>query len=262
MEYIQQTGRIFDIQRFSIHDGPGIRTIIFLKGCPLRCQWCCNPESQNREIETMTINGKPKQIGKDVTVKQVIEEVLKDRLYYRRSGGGMTLSGGESLLQPEFASALLCSAKKLGIHTAMESTAFGEFSMIAEKILPYLDLFLMDIKHMDDEKHRQFTGQSNRRILENARKLAESGCNLIIRVPIIPSFNDTPKEIAAISRFVASLSSVKQLHLLPYHRLGQGKYTQLGRKYFLTEVLPPTEEKIFTLSTVAQTTGLKIQIGG
>lgn len=261
-EYLKTTGRIFDIQKFSIHDGPGIRTIVFLKGCALRCRWCCNPESQSHEIQTMLYNGKEKVMGRDVTVEEVMEEVMKDIAHYRRSGGGLTLSGGESLLQPQFASDLLYAAKCNGIHTALESTGFAEFSVIEEKILPFLDLYLMDIKHMDSAKHKLFTGQPNERILANARKIAESGQNLIIRVPVIPTFNDTPEEILEIAQFARSLKGVKQLHLLPYHRLGQDKYAGLGRKYLLEGIEPPSTEHMKKLVEVAKTTGLHVQIGG
>ena len=158
------TGRIFDIQRYSIHDGVGIRTIVFLKGCALRCKWCCNPESQEYEIQTMMVNGKPKTIGRDVTVREVMETVRRDMPYYGRSGGGLTLSGGESLLQPEFAAALLEAAKRIGISTAMESMGYAEYRVI-EKILPYLDTYLMDIKHMNAAKHREYTGKENTKML-------------------------------------------------------------------------------------------------
>ena len=144
MDYMKTRGRIFDIQRFSIHDGTGIRTIVFLKGCVLRCRWCCNPESQEYEIQTMMVQGKPKTIGEDITVGKVMEVVEKDRPYYRRSGGGLTLSGGESLCQPEFARDLLRAAKERGINTAMESMGCAPFEVI-ESILPYLDQYMMDI---------------------------------------------------------------------------------------------------------------------
>ena len=218
-KYLDTKGRIFDIQRFSIHDGKGIRTIVFLKGCVLRCKWCCNPESQEYRIQTMTVQGKPKVIGQDVTVREVLETVEKDRTYYRRSGGGLTLSGGESLCQPDFCEALLHGAKDLGLTTAMESMACAEYSVI-ERILPYLDTYLMDIKHTDPQKHREFTGKSNELMLENAKKVAASGMTeLIIRVPVIPTFNATVGEISSIAEFAAKLPGVKRLHLLPYHRL-------------------------------------------
>ena len=157
-EYLKTKGRIFDIQRYSIHDGNGIRTIVFLKGCVLRCRWCCNPESQHYEIETMMVQGEPKVIGEDTTVAEVMKTVEKDRTYYRRTGGGLTLSGGESLCQPKFARDLLRAAKESGITTAMESMGCAPYSTI-EEILPYLDQYLLDIKHMNPEKHKEFTGR-------------------------------------------------------------------------------------------------------
>lgn len=261
-EYLKQTGRIFDIQRFSIHDGPGIRTIVFLKGCALRCKWCCNPESQSYEIQTMIQNGNEKIIGRDVTVEEVMDEVRKDMPHYRRSQGGLTLSGGESLLQPQFASCLLQAAKDLGLNTALESTGFASYETIRDMILPWLDLYLMDIKHVDRSKHKLFTGQSNELILENAKKIAGSGQKLIIRVPVIPTFNDTPSEILEIAQFARSLKGVKQMHLLPYHRLGQDKYDGLGREYTLEHIEPPSNEHMEMLAGVARTTGLHVQVGG
>lgn len=260
--YLKTTGRIFDIQKYSIHDGPGIRTIVFLKGCAFRCRWCCNPESQSYDIQTMITAGKEKIIGRDVTVEEVIDEVMKDSAHYWRSGGGMTLSGGEALIQPQFASDLLFAAKQNGIHTAIESTAYAEFAMIEEKILPHLDLFLMDIKHMNAAKHKLFIGQSNEKVLANAKKIAKTGQHLIIRVPVVPTFNDTPEEILAIAQFARSLRGVEELHLLPYHRLGQDKYEGIGRTYLLEDILPPSNEKMEGLKQMAETTGLRVQIGG
>lgn len=262
-DYLQVKGRIFDIQKYSIHDGPGIRTIVFLKGCPLRCKWCCNPESQSGKVQTMMVAGEAKIMGRDVTVEEVMEEVMKDSVHFRRSGGGLTLSGGECLLQPEFASALLQAAKARGITTAIETTSFADFGMIEDKILPFTDTYMMDIKHINSAKHQLFTGQPNERILENAKKIAKvKGENLIIRTPVIPTFNDTPEEILAISQFARSLSGVKRHHLLPYHRLGSDKYEGLGRDYLMSHIEPPTQEKMEELLEVAKTTGLHVQIGG
>lgn len=263
MDILDTKGRIFDIQKFSVHDGPGIRTIVFFKGCVLRCQWCCNPESQEYEIQKMTIAGKEKIVGRDVTAREVMEEVLQDLAYYRRSGGGLTLSGGECLLQPDFARALLQSAKESHISTAIESMAYVKYEVI-ESILPYLDIYLMDIKHVNPEKHRRFTGKSNELILENARKVAQSGqTNLVIRVPTIPGFNDTPEEITAIAKFAASLPGVEKIHLLPYHRLGQDKYVGLNRPYALDGVLPPQKAHMEALAdAVRSATDLNCQIGG
>ena len=254
-------GRIFNIQRFSIHDGPGIRTIVFFKGCRMRCAWCCNPESQNKEIETIIEKDTEKIVGKDVTVWDIMPELLADKPYYRRSGGGVTLSGGEVLCQADFASELLKACKAEGLHTAIESASSLSFSEI-EKLLPYLDLYLMDIKHMDSNKHKEYTGVGNELILENAKKIAKSGVELIIRTPVIPTFNDSPQEIKAISSFAASLPGVREHHLLPYHRLGSDKYQGLGRNYALKEIEPPSKEKMEYLLSVAETSGLKCKIGG
>ncbi len=261
MNYYDTKGRIFNIQRFSIHDGPGIRTIVFFKGCFMRCAWCCNPESQTYEIQTMTENGKQKIVGKDVTVKELMPELLSDEPFYRRSGGGITLSGGEILGQPDFARDLLHACQDSGLHTAVESTANAPYESI-ESILPYLDLFLMDIKHVDSAKHREYTTAPNERILENAKRLANSGVELVIRTPVIPGFNDTAEEIRAISKFAATLKGVKEHHLLPYHRLGQDKYAGLSRSYSLDGIEPPTQERMEYLLSVAEESGLKCQIGG
>ena len=254
-------GRIFDIQKFSVHDGPGIRTIVFLKGCAFRCKWCCNPESQEFDIQEMNINGEIKVQGRDVSAGEVIDEVLKDRVYFRRSNGGITLSGGECTLQPEFSEALLRCAKENGINTAVESTGFAKFENI-EKLLPYLDLYLMDIKHTNSEKHEKFTGKPNALVLENARKIAEKANKLIIRVPVIPTFNDRKDEIRDIAEFASSLQGVKELHLLPYHRLGADKYMWLGREYSMKDVLPPDDSYMEELKQVVTSFGLKCQIGG
>ena len=260
-EILNVTGRIFDIQRFSVHDGPGVRTIVFLKGCPLRCRWCCNPESQSREIEQMTLAGTTKTVGKDVTVREVLETIKKDRVYYRRSGGGLTLSGGEALAQPEFAAALLRAAKAEGISTAIESTAFAPFGTI-EKILPFLDYYLMDIKHIDSVKHKEYTGVPNELILENAARIAKSGVNLTIRTPVIPSFNDDEEDIAAIARFASRLPGVTEMHILPYHRIGTDKYKGLGREYTLSHIEPPENEKMEKLKKIVESYGLVSKIGG
>lgn len=263
MSYWDTKGRIFDIQRYSIHDGTGIRTICFLKGCVLRCKWCCNPESQEYRIEQMKVQGKVKIIGRDVSVREVMETVEKDRPYYRRSGGGLTLSGGESLCQPEFARDLLRAACESGINTAMESMGCAPYQVI-EEILPYLDHYLMDIKHMNPQKHERFTGKSNELMLQNAKKIAESGqTRLSIRVPVIPTFNDSVEEIKAIAVFADSLPGVEEIYLLPYHRLGQDKYEGLGRVYELPDILPPDTEHMQMLKRqVEASTGLRCQIGG
>lgn len=255
-------GRIFDIQRFSLHDGPGIRTIVFLKGCPLRCRWCCNPEGQDWEAHRMRLPGKPERLmGCDVTAGEVMETVRRDIPYYARSGGGLTLSGGEVLNQPDFARALLMLAHECGLNTCIETTGYAPREVVAS-VLPHVDTVLLDLKHANSEKHLAFTGRPNDLILENARYMATHAKALIIRVPVIPSFNDTDEEIRAIAALAASLPGVTQLHLLPYHRLGQDKYRALGREYTMRAFTPPTEEKMRHLLAIAEESGLLCRIGG
>ncbi len=256
------TGRIFDIQRFSIHDGPGIRTIVFLKGCPLRCRWCCNPEGQAYEPVMLSMKDRPTRLaGTDVTACEVMKTVLKDMPYYRRSGGGLTLSGGECLLQPEFARALLMLSHAAGINTCIETAGYVSESALLS-VLPHVDTVLLDIKHMDSKKHEAFTGKPNERILSNARLVAEEAKSYVIRIPVIPGFNDTPEEIRAIARFARCLPNAKALHLLPYHRLGQDKYVSLGIPYTMDGVLPLSRERMTYLLSVAEESGLHCQIGG
>lgn len=262
-DYLQVKGRIFDIQRYSIHDGNGIRTIVFLKGCSMRCRWCSNPESQEYKIQTMMVQGKPRTVGQDVSVREVMETVQKDRAYYRRTGGGLTLSGGEMLNQPEFAAGLLRAAKESGITTAVETTSRAKWETIAG-MLPYIDQYLMDIKHMDAKKHQEYTGESNVLMLENAVKIAGSGLTeLSIRVPVIPGFNDTAAEIREIGLFAGKLPQVKRLHLLPYHRYGQDKYEGLGREYLMGDVPAPGDEHMRRLlEVVREVAGVECQLGG
>lgn len=254
-------GRIFDIQRFSTHDGPGVRTIVFIKGCPLRCRWCCNPESQSYEVQQMNRNGKMKTVGYDVSVGEVMEEVLRDMPYYRRSNGGLTLSGGECLWQPDFSVALLKSAHQSGINTAIETTGFADWDVV-ERVIPYVDTVLMDIKHINSAKHKEFTTRPNELILKNAPLIAEKAKKLIIRVPVIPGFNDTAEEIGEIARFAISLPDVNEIHLLPYHRMGKDKYDGLSRPYLMGDVPSPTREKMAELLAVCKSYGLTAHLGG
>ena len=255
-------GRIFNIQRFSIHDGPGVRTIIFLKGCPLRCRWCCNHESQEWKTETIVTAGVAKTVGQEVTVGEIMEEIQRDRVYYNRSGGGgITLSGGECLWQPRFSLALLQAAKELGISTAIETTGYADMEVI-RSMLPYIDTVLMDIKHTDGAKHKAYTTKDNALILENARHIAKEARELIVRTPVIPTFNDTPEEIRSIAEFAVSLGTVKQMHLLPYHRIGSDKYAGLGREYTMAHIKVPEKAHMQMLLDVVNQTGLQGQIGG
>lgn len=255
-------GRIFNIQKFSVHDGPGVRTIIFFKGCRLRCKWCCNPESQEYKIQNMIVGGKETVVGKDVTVGEIMRDVLKDKPYFNRSGGGITLSGGEMLCQPDFAEAILKYAKNSGITTAVESTAFAPTEDV-ERLLPYIDYFLMDIKHMNSQKHKEFTTRDNELILKNSKVIAAyPNTKLTVRVPVIPAFNDTVEEISEIAKYAESLNGVEELHLLPYHRMGRDKYEGLNREYFMGDAYPPTDEKMQELKRAASMYNIKVQIGG
>lgn len=259
---LMQTGRIFNIQRFSVHDGPGVRTIIFLKGCVLRCRWCCNPESQSYKTELMTeADGKQKLLGRDVTVEQMLSEVKKDMVYYRRSGGGVTLSGGECLCQSNFAYALLKTFCENSINTAIETTLCADFDVI-QRLAPYVDTFLVDIKHTDCRKHEQFTTRSNELMLENAKRLAPIAKRMIVRVPVIPSFNATEEEIASIARFAKGLSGIEEMHLLPYHSFGSDKYKGLGREYTMAHITTPSDDEMERLRAAAEREGMRCQIGG
>lgn len=261
MDYLKARGRIFDIQRYSIHDGPGIRTIVFLKGCPLRCRWCCNPEGQRYDADKMRVGNDIKTYGEDISVEELLPRLICDEFYFRRSGGGITLSGGECLAQPDFAPHILHACNDLGYNTAIETTGYSSWENI-KKYLPYTNYVLMDIKHINPQKHKEFTGVNNDIILENALNFAKSGVDLTIRVPVIPGFNNTPEEIEAIACFAAKLPNVKNLHLLPYHRLGEGKYEGLGREYSMHGIEPMDKEFVNTLLKTAQKSGLNCRIGG
>ncbi|MBQ9229027.1 MAG: glycyl-radical enzyme activating protein [Eubacterium sp.] len=274
-------GTVFNIQHCSVHDGPGIRTTVFLKGCPLRCRWCANPESQKAEPELgwtagdciacggclymlkdygiktdgdsifWHVTAVPEAarvkracpsaalhvIGKEMTVDKVLAEVEKDIPFYTSSGGGITVSGGEPLMQPEFTLALLTEAKKRGIHTAIETSSFGNTEYLLA-IAGQLDYFLTDIKSMDDALHTENTGVSNALILKNiqAVRTAYPDLTLRVRTPVIPDFNDNAAAIAAIRDFVKSLGANTEYELLKYHRLGEPKYRSLHRKYPMGEV--------------------------
>ena len=210
----------------------------------------------------MTVAGSTKTVGEDTTVGKVIEEILKDRVYYSRSGsGGVTLSGGECLAQPEFALALLKACHAYGISTAIETAGYIKPEII-KSVLPYVDTVLMDIKHINGEKHREFTTRDNAIILENAKMIAKEAKRLIIRTPVIPTFNDSEDEIRAIAQFARSLGTVKEMHLLPYHRIGSDKYAGLGRNYTMSHIKVPEKDTMQKLLQIVNETGLEGQIGG
>lgn len=296
------TGRVYDVQGFSVHDGPGIRTTVFLKGCPLRCLWCHSPESQafGRELSWMEMRClgvdecglcidaclkgaiapgpqvclagrdaglRPARVdrsscddcglceapcvakalymcGTDQTVGEVMQRVLKDAAFYAKSGGGVTISGGEPLCQCEFTQELLQECKRAGLHTAVDTTGYVRWETI-ENVLPFTDLFLYDLKHMDSETHESVTGVPNERILENATRIAARNGKLQVRIPLIPGINDSVENIEATGRFCLELGeAVTVVQLLPYHRMGSAKYARLQRCDPMPPTEPPASEEI------------------
>jgi len=312
-------GRIFNIQRFSVHDGPGIRTTVFLKGCPLRCAWCHNPESIRGEVELTRIESRcihcgqcveacptgrlaaldagaadeapecalcgtcaevcPAEarqvVGRSVTVDELLAEILRDRLFFDDSGGGVTFSGGEPLSQPDFLAAALEACTSEGVRTAVDTSGFCRQEDLL-RIAPWTDLFLFDLKQMDDGRHRELTGVSNRRILENLAALAdavaatgpastrapENGAHRIrIRVPVIPGKNDDRANLEAVARFAASLPGVRRVDLLPYHTHGLGKLERLGAAGPAEAIAPVDPAHLDLLAAVVRDAGLEPRIG-
>lgn len=231
---MELTGRIFNIQKFSINDGPGIRTTVFFKGCPLHCRWCSNPESQNRYAAIADRMEDETYCGRDCTVEEVMAEVRKDKAFYDESGGGMTLSGGEALQQLAFACALCDAAHLEGISAAAETTGYAAPEQFAE-FLRHIDILLYDFKHFDPEAHLAGTGVRNEVILQNLRAAAASGKPLAARIPVIPGFN-TGLGIAASMADTLVSCGVKEVHLLPFHQFGEKKYAVLGVPYEMAGV--------------------------
>ena len=297
-------GLVFNIQRYSIHDGPGIRTTVFLKGCPLRCKWCSNPESLNHYPEIMVrearcngcgkcvevcvpgaialnntnvlvdrskcdscmkcaevcLTGAIEVTGQYMNVDEVVDECSKDELFYRNSGGGMTLSGGEPLYQPEFALELLKACKEKGLSTAIDTSGYVDWRAL-EKVLHYTDLVLYDIKHIDSEMHHSGTGINNDLILKNLRRVVDTGRTRVwIRIPIIPNFNDSEQYIEKLAEFIREMP-VEKISLLGYHEWGKPKYGFLGRDYPLDGCVSPTQERLQTLSDIMQSKRLQVTIG-
>lgn len=296
---------VFDIQKFSVHDGPGIRTIIFTKGCPLSCKWCANPESQDLKPELMyypdkcigcnkcvdacinkaseNIDGTiffdkskcincgecaktcysrtRKMTGKMMSVEEVIAEADKDIPFYEKSGGGITFSGGEALLYPEFVRDVARRYKERGISTAIETCGFVNWENF-EMVIEYLDLVLFDIKVMDDKKHKYYCGGSNKRILENLEKIYRR-VETIVRMPIIPGINDSVEDIEAVGKYLKTLSGEGgRVHILAYHNFGEGKYNALCKPYLLKDTKSPTDEHMRNIKIQLESYGLKVQIGG
>ncbi|WP_296897478.1 glycyl-radical enzyme activating protein [Thiohalocapsa sp.] len=300
-------GIIFDIKQFSIHDGPGIRTTVFLKGCPLSCWWCHNPEGQAMKPELIlrpercigcgaclevceqgailwrsgqdgerivtdrercTACGDCVQVcyaearelvGREVTVAEVMDAIERDTAFYDQSGGGVTVSGGEPLAQPDFLRELLRACQYRGLHTALDTCGFAPWEAL-DSVRQYVDLFLYDLKLMDDARHRAFTGVSNERILENLQRLSREGHRLILRVPIIPGINDDEENLQAIGAFAADLPHLKRVDLLPYHRIGRDKYRRLGKPCPMPETEPPSEARMDEIAQVLRKFDLPVSL--
>ncbi|NPV70034.1 MAG: glycyl-radical enzyme activating protein [Firmicutes bacterium] len=294
--------------KYGIHDGPGIRTIVFLKGCQMRCWWCHNPEGQRPGLEVMlwgercigcgeclkacrhgaivdaadgerpihTLSekctvcgdcvkacyaGARTIVGRVATVDQVMEEIRKDRAFYEESGGGATFSGGEPMSQAEFLDALLQECKREELHTAVETTGFAKLEDLlraGEKT----DLFLYDLKLIDDEEHRKHTGVSNGVILDNLKALSLRHGNIIVRIPIIPGVTDTDRNLLKMGEFLSGLDDVREVHLLPYHKAGVGKYARLGKGYDLPALQPPSEQAMNGIAERLKNCGKRVKIGG
>lgn len=233
-------GTIINITRFCTDDGPGIRTTVFLKGCPLKCIWCHNPESQNADIESYTTG---EAIGRTVTSDEILEEVLKDKVFYETSGGGITLSGGEPLFQPDFTAEILKACKKNDIHTAIETSGFAKEEVL-NKCLKHCDLVLFDLKETNRENHIKFTGVEFDVIMDNLKAVNKSGIPFIIRLPVIPTLNDRKEHFKAVKSLSESLKMCCGVQIMPYHKLGVYKYSQLGREYKCSHINEPTKEQI------------------
>jgi pyruvate formate lyase activating enzyme len=299
-------GLIHKIERFSLHDGPGIRTLVVMKGCPLRCLWCSSPYTQNTRPEILYIKSRclgcgrcisvcPKLAitkagtgthvqtdrsrcrgcgrcadvcparareltGSYITPEELLKEVDKDAAFYRRSGGGITVGGGEPTAQTRFVGQFLKLCSRRFFHTAMETSAFTSWENLSS-LLPHLDLVFIDLKHMDEAKHIEWTGVSNRIILENIKKTAVRN-KLILRIPIIPGYNDSEQNIARSAEFAGELGdNFLHLELLPYHQLGIHKYEELGRNYTIASIELPSDEHILALRNIAASFGIKTETG-
>ncbi|MBR3894550.1 MAG: glycyl-radical enzyme activating protein [Clostridia bacterium] len=238
---------IFDVQRNSFVDGPGIRTTVFFKGCNLRCAWCHNPEGISPAAQVMNVKGILTPCGREYTLEEIWTEIEKDRLFYETSGGGVTFSGGECMLQIDFLSQILAICKKNGIHTAVDTAGDLPFDFFA-RILPDVDLFLFDLKCLDAQTHKRCTGVDNARILANLALLLKKGTPLWVRIPVIPGVNDSAIEMQKIKRFLDANGKPARVDLLPYHAMGEHKYTALGLQP--PPFKEPTQEQMQALKGV------------
>jgi len=264
-------GLIFSVKRYSIHDGPGIRVTFFMKGCPLSCWWCHNPEGisplpeniyQTERVGDIEFS-KTETAGTYLSVDEILGILEKEKIFFSESGGGVTFSGGEPLLQPDFLLESLIACKSNGYHTAVDTSGYSQWDNF-KSILPFTDLFLFDMKHIDSAKHTLFTGESNELILSNFKMLANSGKDIMVRVPLIPGINDSTEDLNGIIKMISDNISehILKINLLPYHRIGASKYRKLNLTNRMNGIEPPSKERMQSLKTYFEGTGIKVKIGG
>jgi pyruvate formate lyase activating enzyme len=264
-------GLIFNVRRYSIHDGPGIRVTFFLKGCPLSCWWCHNPEGLNPQPETVEVTEKVGErnfvknelAGQYYTAGGILRILEKERIFISQSNGGVTFSGGEPMLQTEFLLEALKACKASGFHTAVDTSGYSQTKKYSE-IIPFTDLFLFDLKHPGDEKHILYTGVSNKLIISNFKYLLESRKDIMVRIPVIPGFNDDWQSLTELRELLAKSAgkNLKKICLLPYHRIGASKYKRFNIPSRMDNVIPPSRERMNELKAYFSETGIKVKIGG
>jgi len=264
-------GLIFSVKRYSIHDGPGIRITFFMKGCPLSCWWCHNPEGISPDTETFEeahrIGGKlikrKEKAGRYYSTDDLLHILEKERIFITESNGGVTFSGGEPLYQFEFLLEALKTCRANGFHTALDTSGYSlPDNYLA--IIPYTSLFLFDIKHLDDSKHVECTGVSNSRILDNFDLISGSGSDIYVRIPVIPGYNDSPEHLEKLRIFINDhkTPNLKMINLLPYHKTGSSKYRKFGIPYKMNDIQPPSKQRMNELKDFFSYTGIKVKTGG
>jgi len=256
-------GIIFDIKKFAVHDGPGIRTTIFFKGCSMNCWWCHNPEGQSFFIETINQNKtndrcETEIIGREISVDEVLEEIMKDFVFYEESNGGVTISGGEPLHQLEFLRELLLKCKKKKLHTTLDTAGYVSQEML-ENVMNLIDLFLYDIKLIDNKKHKKYTGISNKIILSNLEFLSDQNKQIIVRIPIIPSINDTKSDLDDFGGYLNKLNLLS-VELIPFHKIGETKYKKLNKVNRMKDIKEPTKEDMLRVKEHLKTFQLNVKI--
>ena len=268
---MNDSGYIFDIKKFSVNDGPGIRTTVFFKGCPLNCWWCHNPESQHTEPEEVDNcifrwnishdQSQRNKVGSQVSVDEVMKEIEKDLPFYEESNGGATFSGGEPMLQIDFLQLLLTKCRQKNINTAVDTTGYAPFNDF-EKIYDLTDIFLYDLKLMDDKIHFEYCGVSNNLIHDNLKKLSSLSNKIILRLPIIPTITDTEKNISQTIFFISTLKNIREINLLPFHSTAKSKYERMQKENKVVNLVPPTKEYMNELKNRFSQFDVPIKIGG